>query len=115
MSLPPLDIAYFAPYLPDLPVTLLKGYCSLDLQMTANKSLDLHSQGLISLKDITLSPQSTSDDESSDILMDILQNATVDLDHLVSYKTSEDTLLLEKLNATIQKATFSLEGKIAAV
>ena len=114
IELTPLDIAYFAAYLPDLPVTLLKGYCSLDLKMTANKSLDLHSQGLISLKDITLSPQSTSDDESSDILMDILQNATVDLDHLVSYKPSKDTLLLEKLNATIQKATFSLEGKIAA-
>lgn len=115
IELTPLDITYFAPYLPDLPFTLLKGYCSLDLKMTANKFLDLHSQGLISLKDITLSPQSISDDESSDdILMDILQNATVDLDHLVSYKPSEDTLLLEKLNATIQRATFSLEGKIAA-
>jgi len=113
VQLTPLNITYFAPYFPDLPFTPLEGYCSLDLKMTANSTLDFRSQGLISLKDITLFPQSTSDNESSDI-MDILKNATVDLDHLISYKPSEDTLLLEKLNATIQKVTLSLEGKIAA-
>ena len=113
VRLTPLNITYFAPYLPDIPFTPLEGYCSLDLKMTAHSTSGFCSQGLISLKDITLSPQSASDNKPSDI-MGILRNTTVDLDHLVSYKPSEYTLLLEKLNATIQKATFSLEGKIAA-
>jgi len=108
-----LEITRFAPYLPDLPFTLLKGYCALNLKMTANSSLDLYSQGLLSFKDITLSPVSTSAGEPSDTFIDTLRNITIDLDHRLSYKSAEDIIKLEKLNTTIQKVKLSLEGKIS--
>jgi len=112
VELTPLEITRFAPYLPDLPFTLLKGYCALNLKMTANSSLDLYSQGLLSFKDITLSPVSTSDGELSDTFIDTLRNITIDLDHRLSYKSAEDILKLEKLNTTIQKVKLPLEGKM---
>jgi len=114
VKLTPLDIIRFVPYFPDLPFTPLKGYCALDLKMTANRSLDFSSQGLISLKDITISPVGIPYDEPSGILMDTLRNINIDLDHHLSYKAAGDTLLLEKLNTTIQNLKFSLEGKIEA-
>lgn len=114
VELTPLDVTYFAPYFPNLPFTLLKGYCALNLKMTANRSLDLYSQGLISLRNITLSPVSTPDDELSDSFIDNLRNITIDLDHCLSYQPAEDTLVLEKLNTTIQKVKLSLQGKIEA-
>jgi len=112
VELTPLDIKGFAPYFPELPFTPLKGYCSLNLKITAHRSLELFSQGLISLKDITLSPTSTLDNQLFGTFIDNLRNITIDLDHRLSYKHAEDTLKLEKLNATIQKIKFSLEGKI---
>jgi len=112
VELTPLDITRFAPYLPDLPFTFLKGYSALNLEMTANRSLDFHSQGLLSFKDIILSPVSTADDEPSDTFIGTLRNITIDLDHRLSYKSAEDILKLEKLDTTIQKVKLSLEGKI---
>ena len=112
VQITPLDTTQFTPYFSELPFTLLKGYCSLDLTITANRSLDFSSQGLISLSDFTLSSANTSDDEPPDTFIDSLQNITVDLNHRLSYKSSSDTLLLEKCDATIQKVKLSLVGKI---
>ena len=111
VQLTPLDTTQFTPYFPELPFTLLKGYCSLNLTITANRSLDFSSQGLISLRDFTLSSVNTSDDEPPDTFIDNLRNITVDLDHRLSYKSSSDTLLLEDCDATIKKVKLSLDGK----
>jgi uncharacterized protein involved in outer membrane biogenesis len=112
IQLAPLDITYFSPCFPDLPFTLLEGFCSLDLNITANSSLDFSSQGLISLKDLTISSVNTLDDEPSDNFTNNLRNITLELDHRLSYQSDSDTLLLEKCDATIQKAKLSLNGKI---
>ena len=112
VQLAPLDITYFSPCFPDLPFTLLEGFCSLDLNITANSSLDFSSQGLISLKDLSLSSVNTLDDEPSDNFTNNLRNITLDLDHRLSYQSDSDTLLLEKCDATIQKAKLSLNGQI---
>ena len=112
VQLAPLDITSFSPCFPDLPFTLLEGSCSLDLNITANSSLDFSSQGLISLKDLSLSSANTLDDEPSDNSTNNLRNITIDLDHRLSYQSDSDTLLLEKCDATIQKAKLSLNGQI---
>ncbi len=115
VKLAPLDITYFAPYFPDLPFTLLEGFCSLDLNITANSSLDFSSQGLISLKDLTFSSVNTLDNEPSDNSTDNLWHSTIDLDHRLSYQSSSNTLLLKKCDATIQKVKLSLNGKISFI
>jgi len=112
VQLAPLDITYFSPCFPGLPFTLLEGFCSLDLNITANSSLDFSSQGLISLKDLTISSVNTLGDEPSDSFTGNLRNITLDLDHRLSYQSDSDTLLLEKCDATIQKAKLSLNGQI---
>lgn len=112
VELTPLDITYFAPYFPTLPFTLLKGYCALNLTLVAHKSLDLSSQGLISLKDITLSPVGATTDTPPHTFIESLRNITIDLDHRVSYQHAEDTLVLEKLNATLHEIKCSLSGKV---
>ena len=112
VQLAPLDITYFSPCFPGLPFTLLEGFCSLDLNITANSSLDFSSQGLISLKDLTISSVNTFGDEPSDNFTGNLRNITLDLDHRLSYQSDSDTLLLEKCDATIQKAKLSLNGQI---
>jgi len=112
IQLTPLNITHFASYFPELPFNLQKGFCSLDLKMTANSSLDFYSQGLISIKDINLSPVKIPDDEIPAMLLNSLHNATIDLDHSLSYKSADDLFLLERLNTSINKVNFSLEGKI---
>ena len=112
VKLTPLDITPFAPYFPNLPFNLLKGYCSLNLTMTVNRSLEFFSQGLISLKDFTLSALDTPDDELSDSFIDNLRNISVESDHRLSYNPAQDTLSLEKCDAIIQKTRLSLKGKI---
>jgi uncharacterized protein involved in outer membrane biogenesis len=112
VKLSPLDITQFAPYFPEFPFTIQQGYSSLDLTLTANRSLEFNSNGLLSLTNLSLSTLSTPDGELSDTFVENLQNITIDLDHHLSYKPSEDTIVLEKLNATLQKIRLSLEGKI---
>ncbi|MBW1854950.1 MAG: DUF748 domain-containing protein, partial [Deltaproteobacteria bacterium] len=112
VKLSPLDITQFAPYFPEFPFTIQQGYSSLDLTLTANRSLEFNSNGLLSLTNLSLSTLSTPDGELSNTFVDNLQNITIDLDHHLSYKPSEDTIVLEKLNATLQKIRLSLEGEI---
>ena len=113
VELTPLEITRFSPYLPPLPLTLVKGFCALDLTVTVNKSLDLSSQGVLSLEDITFSPAGAPEEGSPGTLIEGLSNITINLDHRLSYTPAEDTLTLEKLDATLQKVKFSLKGKVA--
>lgn len=110
VELAALDITYLSSYFPELPFTPLEGFCSLDLNITAGSSLDFSSRGLISIKDLGLSPVRKSDNGLSDSFSGDLRNIT--LDHRLSYQADSGTLLLEKCNAIIRKEKLSLNGKI---
>ena len=114
VKLTPFEISGFAPYFPPLPFTMSKGYCSLDLTVVINRALDFSSRGLLRLADVDIATDDATDSIIPDALAEIIRRGEISIDHDLSYRAGDDTLIVEKCAATFGRITVGLKGKIEA-
>lgn len=114
VKLTPFDISCLAPYYPPIPFVIRKGCCSLDLTLAVDRALNFSSRGVLRLNDVAIAAADESDDAFPGALAEIMKNSEIILDHDLSYRTADDTLIMEKCVATLRTISVSLKGTVEA-